>query len=270
MAHLSQKYRPFHLLTFILPVSLSALDLFRHQEAIIKSKIKLVLSAVILTNKDPKKIGPTLDSVSFADETIIIRDHPDFHPLAGDFAAQRNYGLSKAKGDWVLMIDDDEIVSPALAVEIKKAITSAQHRAYYLIRRDRYLGQTLKHGETGNIKIIRLAKKDTGRFVRPVHEFWKVKGRAGELTNPLLHERGELVTPFIERIAFYGPIDAQSLNSEGKPFSYARLLANPLAKFIYNYKIKLGFLDGYLGLFQAYLMSVQSISVRIFQWQTKS
>ena len=225
------------------------------------------LSAIILTNKQPDDFQPTIKSVAFADETILIRDHPGFHPLTGDFAAQRNYGLSKAKGDWVIMVDDDEVVSEKLAVEIKKAISSAQYSAYYLRRLDRYFGQTLRHGETGNIKIIRLARKDAGRFIRPVHEVWQVKGPVGELANPIFHNRRELVTPFIDRIALYGPLDAKELVKEGKPFSVFRLLANPLVKFIYNYQIKLGFLDGYLGLFQAYLMSVQSISVRVFQWQ---
>jgi len=226
-----------------------------------------VLSAIILTNKQPDDFQPTIKSVAFADEVILVRDQPRFHPLKGDFAAQRNYGLSKAKGDWVIMVDDDEVVSEKLAVEIKKAISSAQYSAYYLRRLDRYFGQTLRHGETGNIKIIRLARKDAGRFIRPVHEVWQVKGPVGELTNPIFHNRRELVTPFIDRIALYGPLDAKELVKEGKPFSVFRLLANPLVKFIYNYQIKLGFLDGYLGLFQAYLMSVQSISVRVFQWQ---
>jgi len=225
------------------------------------------ISVVILTNKRPDDFQPTIKSVAFADETILIRDHPGFHPLAGDFAAQRNYGLSKAKGDWVIMVDDDEVISEKLATEIKKAISSAQYSAYSLKRLDRYFGQILKHGETGTTKIIRLAKKDAGRFIRPVHEVWQVSGRVGELVNPLFHDRPELVSPFIDRIAFYGPLDAKELAKEGKPFSVFRLLANPLAKFIVNYKIKLGFLDGYLGLFQAYLMSVQSISVRVFQWQ---
>jgi glycosyltransferase involved in cell wall biosynthesis len=226
-----------------------------------------VLSAIVLTHRNPKEIRPTLDSVTFADETLILdmRKNP-----VNDFSQQRNIGISKAKGDWVLFIDDDEVVPPALAREIEKAIITDQYSAYYLKRLDRYFDKTLHHGETGNTRIIRLAQKNAGHFVRPVHEVWKVNGRVGELGSPILHQRKELVSPFIRKIAFYGPIDARSLNSEGKPFSYWRLLANPLAKFIYNYKIKLGFLDGYLGLFQAYLMSIQSISVRVFQWSTKS
>jgi len=65
----------------------------------------------------------------------------------------------------------------------------------------------------------------------------------------------------------YSPLDAGQLSQENKPFTYWRLQFNPKAKFIQNYFLKLGFLDGYLGLFQAYLMSVQSLTVRVFQWQ---
>ena len=226
------------------------------------------LTCVILTNKPTKDIQTTLASIGFADETITLRDLPGTREI-GDFAAQRNLGLKKAKNDWVLFIDDDEVVSPKLAREIEKAIVTKDFSGYYLRRLDRFHGQILRHGETGNIKIIRLAKKNAGKFVRPVHEVWQIKGNIGKLKNPLLHDRGELTGPFIDRITRYGPIDAQALATEGKSFSYWRLLLNPIAKFVLNYKLKFGFLDGYLGLFHAYLMSVQSLSVRVFQWQEK-
>ncbi|MBI1872032.1 glycosyltransferase family 2 protein [Candidatus Collierbacteria bacterium] len=227
------------------------------------------LSAVVLTNKDPNEIKPVLGSVAFADETIILRDHPQSDPLNGDFAAQRNLGLKRAKNDWVLFVDDDEIVSKELAREINATIVPSDFVGYKLRRLDQYYGQTLHHGETGNIKIIRLGKKNAGKFIRAVHETWQIQGRVGELKNPLLHVRQELVSSFINRIILYGPIDAKSLKEERKPFTYWRLFLNPLAKFVVNYKLKLGFLDGILGLFQAYLMSVQSLSIRVFQWQEK-
>ena len=242
-----------------------------------------MLSVVIISKRDSNSLAKTLRSVVFADEVIVVLDQENnrvtksttsvrylSRPLNSDFSAQRNYGLVKAKGDWVLFVDDDEVVSPALAKEITAAVSSGQPTAYFLKRLDRYFGQILKHGETGDTKIIRLAKKAAGRFIRPVHEVWQTSGMVGELKTPLIHNRQELVSPFIDRIALYGPLDAKSLTSEGKPFSYWRLLINPLAKFIVNYKFKHGFLDGHLGLFQAYLMSVQSLSVRVFQWSLKS
>lgn len=222
------------------------------------------LTAVILTNKEPKDIKKTLDSVSFADEVILLTCPKG---AINDFSSVRNSGLSKAKKDWVLFVDDDEIVDKSLAKEIVEAIRSDEYSGYYLRRLDKYHGQILHHGETGNTKIIRLGKRSAGSFSRPVHEVWRINGSVGELKQPLIHERGELVSPFIDRMVLYGPIDAEELTRENKPFSVSRLLANPLGKFIVNYKLKLGFLDGYLGLFQAYLMSVQSLTVRVFQWQ---
>ena len=59
------------------------------------------------------------------------------------------------------------------------------------------------------------------------------------------------------------------LTIEGKPFSWFRLLFYPLAKFKLNYIFKAGFLDGTAGLFLAYLLAVQSLSVRVFQWQQR-
>lgn len=223
------------------------------------------LSAVILTNKRPEECKKTLDSVAFADEVILIPDAK--RPLI-DFSSARNSGLSKAKNDWVLMIDDDEVVSQKLAAEIKSVINSQSiYSGFYIPRLDKYHGQILHHGETGNTKIIRLGKKSAGRFSRPVHEVWKIDGPVGVLKNALIHERGELVTPFIDRMIKYSPIDANELTKEGKPYSLFRLILNPKAKFVVNYFLKFGFLDGYLGLFQAYLMSVQSLTVRVFQWQ---
>lgn len=222
------------------------------------------LTAVILTNKKPKDISKTIESVSFADEVIIIS--PKKHPIS-DFAFERNIGISKAKNDWILFVDDDEVISSNLAHEIQKAIKGNSNQAYYLKRLDRYHGQILRHGETGNTKIIRLAKKTAGEFNRPVHEIWRITGATGILKNPLIHERGELVNPFMNRMIQYCPIDATALTKEGKTFSLPRLFLNPVAKFIQNYFVRFGFLDGCAGLFQAYLMSVQSLTVRVFQWQ---
>ncbi|KKU13571.1 MAG: Glycosyl transferase family 2 [Microgenomates group bacterium GW2011_GWC2_45_8] len=220
---------------------------------------------IVLTNKKPVEIKRTLDSVSFADEVILI---PDRKVPLTDFSAARNSGLSKAKNDWVLFVDDDEVVSQELATEIKAAITPPSlFSGFYIRRLDKYHGQVLHHGETGNTKIIRLGKKSAGRFFRPVHEVWKINGLVGALKNALIHERGELVAPFMDRMIRYSPLDAGQLTRENKPFTYWRLILNPKAKFILNYFLKFGFLDGYLGLFQVYLMSVQSLTVRVFQWQ---
>ncbi len=237
-----------------------------------------MLSSIILNHLSLKEIKSTLDSLKFSDEILIIQDksHPlgsgklppkvklIYHSLSADFSTQRNFALKKAQGDWVLFVDSDEVVSPQLAKEIKLAMQK-DFSGYLIPRQDLFYSQPLRHGETGQTKILRLAQKKAGVFTRLVHENWQIQGRVGELSASLLHHKKDLTSGFIERMHLYGPIDSQSLNEENKHFSVFRLLLNPLGKFFLNYIVRRGFLDGLLGLFHAYLMSVQSFTVRVFQ-----
>ena len=230
-----------------------------------------MLTSIVLNHLSLEEIKPTLDSLKFSDEILIIQDknHPLdskllHRPLSDDFSAQRNFALKKATGDWVLFIDSDEIVSPQLAKEIKRAIQK-NFSGYLIPRQDIFHTQSLRHGETGQTKLLRLAQKEAGIFTRSVHENWQVRGRVGEITASLSHHKKDLTTGFIKRMRLYGPIDSQSLDEENKPFSVFKLLFNPLGKFFLNYIVRRGFLDGLLGLFHAYLMSVQSFTVRVFQ-----
>ena len=223
-----------------------------------------------------------LDSIHFSDEIIIVVDSPVkksnlgkqtkifFRPMANDFSSQRNFAISKAKNDWVLFIDADEYVSTELAREIQ-LIKETNKISGYLIRRiDVCFHQRLLHGETGHTQLLRLAKIDAGNFTRPVHETWQVKGEVGELSSPLYHIKDNFVSEFVGRMAYYAEIDASQLLKENKPFTFWRLILNPKGKFLQNYFMRRGFLDGTIGLIYAYLMSVQSLTVRIFQWTQKT
>lgn len=238
----------------------------------------MTITAIVLSKSGivPQK---TLDSIAFADEIFVIvdsdsKEKPSIksgikyfnRPLAGDFSGQRNYAISKAHTKWILFIDDDEYVSSELALEIKARIRSGTVKGYYIPRRDVVFHDELKHGETGDLKILRLAQKGAGEFCRTVHEKWEINGLIADLESPLYHIKDNFVSEFSSRIALYGPKDALALESENKPFSFFRLLFYPKAKFFQNYFIRLGFLDGLPGLFLAYLLAVQSLSVRVFQW----
>ena len=224
-----------------------------------------------------------LGRLKFADEILIISDSPVINeppsgkyryihrPLNNDFASQRNFALSKTTSEWIFFVDTDELISKQLASEIIKIIENKNNKFNgFMVRRiDTVFNRLILHGETGNNKILRLARMDSGKFSRSVHEHWSVSGRVGELLNPLFHNKDHFISEFIGRISLYGPIDAINLSKEGKPFSIFRLLAYPKTKFIQNYFFRKGLLDGYIGLFQAYLMAIQSLSVRVFQWESQ-
>lgn len=238
--------------------------------------------STVIISKSEKISTFLLKSIEFSEEIIIVVDSPIqkpkigkkiktyYRPLSADFAGQRNYALSLTKNDWVLFIDDDEYVSTELAREIISLNNKQKLSGFYIKRIDTCFHQPLLHGETGHTKILRLANKKAGEFTRPVHEQWILKGGTGELFSPLYHIKDNFISNFIDRMTQYGDIDSEVLSSEKKPFSYWRLFVNPTAKFIQNYFWRLGFIDGLVGLFQAYLMSVQSLTVRIYQWTKRN
>jgi len=238
------------------------------------------ITTAIITKQIPEK--RFLDRLVFAHEIIIVIDQENkksytkgkikyfFHPLKGNFSAQRNFALSKSVGDWVFFVDDDEVVGTQLAREIIEKTKDTKYSAFSIPRRDVFFHQVLNHGETGQTKLVRLARKGAGIFRRSVHESWAIKGRVGEISSPLYHIKDRFLSEFIPRMIQYGSLDAPILTEENKPFSYTRLFLNPSLKFIQNYFLRAGFLDGYPGLFQSLLMSVQSLSVRVFQWTNKN
>jgi len=241
--------------------------------------MKVTIAIISRSEKINKQV---LDSLDFADEIITVVDSPikkikkvgkiiiHNRPLENDFASQRNYALKIAKNDWVLFVDDDEYVGTELAREIQALDPKTNYIGFLLRRTDVCYHQPLLYGETGNIRLLRLGKKLAGKFVRSVHETWNLKGEVGELISPLYHIKDRFVGEFIDRMSHYSKIDAEVLLKEGKPFSFWRLFLNPKAKFIQNYFGRLGFLDGTIGLFSAYLMSVQSLTVRVFQWPKRN
>lgn len=127
-------------------------------------------------------------------------------------------------------------------------------------------GKELRHGETGRIKLLRLAKRKAGKWQRPVHETWEISGKIGELKNPLLHFPHPTMAEFLGNINFYTTLDAQEFFRQGKKVGGWQIIAYPSGKFVVNYFLKLGFLDGMAGFLVAAMMSFHSLLVRGKLW----
>jgi len=238
-----------------------------------------MISVIILSKNEEENIKDCLQSViNLASEIILIDDYSTdetikmaksfgakvfLRHLNGDFSKQRNFGLEKAKNEWVLFLDADERVADKLAQEITAAISKYEDiSGYFFKRNDFFAGHFLKYGETANVKLLRLAKKDSGLWERKVHEVWHIKGKTKEFKNPLLHYPHSTITDFLKEINFYSSLHAKSLKGEGVKPSLFRLIFNPFGKFISNYFFKRGFLDGTSGLITALMMSFHSFLAR--------
>lgn len=239
------------------------------------------ISAVVLTQNSASTLAATLESLSFCDEILVIDDQSTdtsaaiaskhdavvyVRPLEGDFAAQRNFGLAKATQDWVLFIDSDEVVPQALAHEIREAIQSVDVKGFFVKRRDILWGTPLIHGETADVRLMRLAKKGSGKWARPVHEVWNVTGVVGTLEHPLDHMPHPSVAEFLSDINHYSTINAAHFYKTGTRTSVFQIIGYPAAKFMRNYIIKQGYKDGTPGIIVALMMSFHSFLTRSKLW----
>lgn len=254
-----------------------------------------MITAVILTKNEEKNIIRCIKSLLWCDEIIVVDDYSKDgtvetikkyesrnknkqiikifqRKLDGDFAGQRNYGLEKAKSDWVLFADADETVLDKLAHEIITQIAKLKtetYNGYYLKRNDYFLNKWLKHGETANVKLLRLGRKGKGLWQGKAHERWCIRGKAGELHNPLEHYPHRNISQFLWKINLYTDIVAQSWKEQGKVVKFWEIAIYPIGKFVDNYLLKFGFMDGIPGLIIAVMMSFHSFLARSKYWLKK-
>ncbi len=245
------------------------------------------LSVIILSKNEEEDLKKTLDSVAFADEVIVIDNlstddtaavaekHKAIvykRKLENDFSRQRNFGLEKARGDWILFIDADEIITDLLQKEIKSLMQSTkdENSAYYIKRRDFWWGKELKHGEVKKVRnkgLVRLVRRNSGKWLGVVHEVFITSGSIGRLNGFIDHYPHKTVSEFLNSINFYSTLRAKELVRSGKGVSTFSILSYPIGKFFTTYIFKMGFLDGVAGFAYSFLMSFHSFLVRAKQYQ---
>lgn len=236
-----------------------------------------MISAVVLTKNNQDTIARCLDSLSWCDEIVVIDDDSTDetrtiakrhgarvirHPLCNDFASQRNVGLERAKGEWVLFVDSDEAVPSDLRDEMQRAIQTDGYVGYMVKRQDIFFGKSLRFGETAHVRLLRLARKGSGVWKRSVHEVWDVQGSIGNLHHSLLHYPHPTIRSFIDDINRYSTLHAEELKKIGTRVSAVDIVAYPLGKFLYNYVLRQGFRDGTEGTIMAFMMSLHSFLAR--------
>lgn len=238
-----------------------------------------MISAVVLTRNEEQNIRKCFRGLGWCDELIVIDDYSTDNTwkltkelgakvykrhLNNDFSAQRNFGLSKAKNEWVLFLDGDEVVSKFLKSEILERVFAKggqeklKCNGFYIKRRDFWMERELKHGYTGETRLLRLGKKGKGKWKRAVHEYWDIAGPTCELENVIEHYPHPTIGEFVADINRYSEIHASENKRERKKFNFLFVIFHPAGKFFVDYILKLGFLDGTQGFVYAIMMSFHS------------
>ena len=225
----------------------------------------MTLSVVIITLNEEANLARTLASVAWADEIVVVDSGStdrtrevaeSFHgkffgePWKG-FAAQKNSALEKVNGDWILSLDADEEVDPALAEEIRTVLAAKPSVAGFQIpRKNFFLGRWIRHGGFYPDPKLRLFRRGAGVFEdRLVHEDLKLDGATASLKNNLLHHAYPTLESYIEHMNRYSSLGAEmAVSKRARGFSFLDIVIRPRLTFLYNYFLRLGFLDGREGL----------------------
>jgi glycosyltransferase involved in cell wall biosynthesis len=234
------------------------------------------LSVVIITYNEEANLARTLESVQplvsdgkgeiivvdsgSTDRTVEIAKSYGAEVFVEEwkgFAAQKNSAIDKATGEWILSLDADEEVSDGLREEIEEIRRGPAEDGfgcedgYWLKRQNQFLGRCLRHGGFWPDPKLRMFRRGMGRVGnRAVHETFQVTGRLGRLYYPLFHHSYPTLSDYIEHMNRYSTLGAEMVvaKANGKVrFSAVNIVLRPLLTFIYNYFLRLGFLDGREG-----------------------
>ncbi|MFA5166898.1 MAG: glycosyltransferase family 2 protein [Candidatus Omnitrophota bacterium] len=243
----------------------------------------MTLSAIVLTRNEERNIEDCLESLSWADELLVVDSGSTdltvplaekcgarvvTHPFT-DFATQRNFAMSLAKGNWILFIDADERVTPELAGEIKETTGQGSTCVYAIPRRNYFFGKRLRFGDSRKDAPIRLFPRHDVTWAQPVHEMIVTNLSIRRLKNPLLHYSTRNLTHYRRKIRDYVPLEIETLKTKGTRPSLLKAVFLPPAKFLQLYLLKLGVLDGIAGFQYAILSSYYIHRKHWLHWKAK-
>jgi len=227
------------------------------------------ISTVIITCNEEKNIKECIETVLFSDEIIIVDSYSQdktisickkyypklkiFQRKWDNYSNQKNFGINKAKGEWILSIDADERVTEELKKEILSAINNKEFNGFYIPRKNFYFEKFIRWGGNYPDYQLRLFRKNYGKFKNiPIHEGVEVKGKIGKLKNPLIHLTYRSIDDYFKKFIKYTELEKELLiikNVKINLFTFLYyFIILPLKKFISRFIFKLGFLDGIEGL----------------------
>ncbi|MFT6064353.1 MAG: glycosyltransferase involved in cell wall biosynthesis [Paraglaciecola sp.] len=220
------------------------------------------ITAIIPTLNEEVHIAAAIESVSFADEIIVIDSFSKDKTLEiaercnvkiikrkfDDFSTQKNFAINQAKYPWIYILDADERVTHEVEKEILQAVKHPKEYVGFYVRRSFYFcGKRVYYSGFQRDKVIRLFLKDHCKYNGLVHEKIMTKGRIGFFKNKIDHFSYRNYDHYISKMNHYGAIRAKELHSNGKKVNLFHVLIKPPVRFCIHFFIRLGFLDGFTG-----------------------
>lgn len=229
------------------------------------------ISAIIITKNEEQNIRRCLESLRWVDEIIVIDSGSTddtvsickeytanvFHYDWPGYGPQKNRALAKATKEWVLSIDADEWLSDGLIQEIQQTVKNNPAIAYYIPRKNLFMGKAINYGDWGKDKVLRLFQREQGKFTEDlVHERIITSGNIQLLKNPLFHATYKNLEHAIAKMNLYTSLTAEKKKRRSPSISKA--LLSSIWTFSRSYFLRRGFLDGKAGLILSFYLAENS------------
>jgi glycosyltransferase involved in cell wall biosynthesis len=237
------------------------------------------LSAIILSKNEEARIGVCLYALGWAGERIVV-DNGSTDKTAAiasqkkalviedssrNFSKIRNAGAKRAKGEWLLYVDADEIVTRELRTEIERVVTLNEYNAYFIPRKNYYLGVVWPY-EDGMVRLIR--KKSLTGWIGVLHEHPQVKGKTGKLTNHLIHHTHRTLEEMVAKTNEWSDYEANLRFSAHHPgIVWWRLIRVMITAFWNSYFVQGGWKTGTVGLIESMYQSFSMFITYAKLWE---
>lgn len=222
------------------------------------------ITAIIPTYNEAHNIEAAIDSVSWADELLVVDSFSkdktvDIAAAKGakiiqrvyiNSASQKNWAIPQASHEWIVLLDADERIEPDLRDEIQALLKSDNIPcdAYWINRRNHFMGKEVKYSGWQGDRVIRFFKRDTCSYeYKEVHAEVITEGTIGKLKNKISHFTYKDMDHFLAKMDKYAVWSAKDhLESTPVVTPFHRWI-KPAARFFKHFILQGGFLDGKVG-----------------------
>ncbi|WP_055448896.1 glycosyltransferase family 2 protein [Lacinutrix mariniflava] len=228
-----------------------------------------MISALAITYNEESHIESYIESLSFADEIIIVDSFSTDNTVAlakkhdvtiiqrkfVNFSDQKNFAISLAKNDWVTFFDLDEKISPELINEIVTTVKSKNPlKAYNIKRSFNFMGKRIKYSGFQTDVAVRLFNKNYCKYNgKAVHESIETSEKVGLLKHALDHQTYKTFDIYNQKLNQYSKLQAEELYKKNVRPNLYHFLFRPWYRFMHQYFIRLGFMDGKEGFIISYV-----------------
>jgi glycosyltransferase involved in cell wall biosynthesis len=236
---------------------------------------KTKITVTLITLNSEKTLKSVLEAVSWADEIVLVDSGSTdktleiarqfqakivFRAFDG-YGSQKNFATEQASNDWILSLDDDEILTPELQQEIQNLnLQNTDYQGFKIPRSLIFLGKLLRFSGEYKRLTLRLFNRKHGNWnAEYVHESVAVNGKIGTLKQQILHDSYRDLTDYFNKFNTYTSLGAQTLAERGKTASPFKIIVRFPTTFLKIYLLKGSCLDGYAGFLWALFTAMNPV-----------